>query len=283
MWSFEGRWRPDPAGLAAGTPVAVLAGLGVSAMAALTAVAAGIVPRPALAPAVVGVGLAGLLATALGWAARDAAEVAAENRPASPPHAGPGGPEVIAVILLAGAGVAAVAAGRVLYLASGGWLAWLALRGRLRPLGLCRPSPPAALLLGIALGAVLGGHLLVTAACTVAYVPRAELAPALAAAAYDFGANVPATELFFRGALLVRIGRRRSLGAALALSAAGSVLRYLLDPLLPKTPEVLAGTVFYIGLLGLGNGWLLWWSGSLVPGLAASLLFFAAYRTLGLG
>src|SRR5262249_37035380 len=50
------------------------------------------------------------------------------------------------------------------------------------------------------------------------------------------------------------------------------------DPLLPRAPEVILGTLVYVTLLGVINAWLLWWSGSLLPGLIAALVFFAAYR-----
>jgi len=60
-------------------------------------------------------------------------------------------------------------------------------------------------------------------------------------------------------------------------------VRYLVDPLLPKSIELVVGAVFYLALLGLINCWLLWWSESLVPGLLSALVFFAAYRTLGSG
>jgi hypothetical protein len=35
-------------------------------------------------------------------------------------------------------------------------------------------------------------------------------------------------------------------------------------------------------VLSAANAWLLWWSGSLVPGLLAALVFFAAYRLLAM-
>ena len=60
-------------------------------------------------------------------------------------------------------------------------------------------------------------------------------------------------------------------------------MRYLADPLLPRQVEVMVGALFYLTLLGAVDCWLLWWSGSLVPGLLASLLFFLAYRALTIG
>ena len=109
------------------------------------------------------------------------------------------------------------------------------------------------------------------------------LAALLAGVAYDAGANVLAAECFFRGALFGRAQRRWSFGTAAALSTAASVLRYLVDPLLPKQVELIIGATFYLTLLGLGNCWLLRWSGSLLPGGVAALCFFAAYRLLGSG
>ena len=60
-------------------------------------------------------------------------------------------------------------------------------------------------------------------------------------------------------------------------------MRYLSDPLLPGEIEVMVGAHFYLTILGVINCWLLWWSGSLAPGLLASALFFLAYRALAIG
>ena len=60
-------------------------------------------------------------------------------------------------------------------------------------------------------------------------------------------------------------------------------MRYLTDPLLPGEIEVVIGALFYITILGVINCWLLWWSGSLAPGLLSSALFFLAYRVLAIG
>jgi len=103
------------------------------------------------------------------------------------------------------------------------------------------------------------------------------LAPWLA---YDLGGNVLTTEAFLRGALLDRVQRRWSFGAAAALVTAVCLARYLVDPLLPHSLEVAAGAVFYLTLLSLGNCWLYWRSGSIVPGVVAAVAFFAAYRLL---
>ena len=82
--------------------------------------------------------------------------------------------------------------------------------------------------------------------------------------------------LFFDRAL-----RRWSFATATTVATAAYLARYLVDPLLPKNAELVAGAVFYLALLGVANCWLLTRSQSLVPGLLSSLLFFAAYRTLG--
>jgi hypothetical protein len=92
---------------------------------------------------------------------------------------------------------------------------------------------------------------------------------------------VLAAECFFRGALFNRAARRWSFATAATVATAAYVLRYLVDPLLPKSPELIAGAVFYLALLGAINCWLLAWSQSLVPGLVSATLFFVAYRTLG--
>ncbi|HSE92589.1 MAG TPA: hypothetical protein VLF19_04730, partial [Methylomirabilota bacterium] len=60
-----------------------------------------------------------------------------------------------------------------------------------------------------------------------------------------------------------------------------SVARYLLDPRLPPTAEARVGAVVYLALLGAASAWLVARAGSLVPALAASATFFAAYRLLG--
>jgi hypothetical protein len=59
-----------------------------------------------------------------------------------------------------------------------------------------------------------------------------------------------------------------------------ALVRYLLDPALPQTAELMAGAMFYMLLLGLGCCALRAWSGSLLPGYLATVAFFAAYRIL---
>src|SRR5262249_2790906 len=105
----------------------------------------------------------------------------------------------------------------------------------------------------------------------------------LQALAYDAGANVLVAECFFRGALFDRLQRHWSFWPAAAVATVACVLRYVVDPLLPKSVELVVGAVFYTGLQSLASCWLLWWSGSLVPGYVSGLGFFAAYRLLKAG
>jgi hypothetical protein len=186
-----------------------------------------------------------------------------------------------ALLAVAAGGILVDARGQLLYALPAAWLMWLAARGDLERLAVRWPRPRGALTVGAGVGLLLGGHLLLTATRTLGYGPRRDGALAyLGALAYDAGANVPATELFFRGVVFDRLQRRASLVVAVVVATAATVARYVVDPLLPRVPEVLAGALFYISLLGVAAGWLLWWSGSAVPGILAALVFFAAYRLL---
>jgi hypothetical protein len=157
------------------------------------------------------------------------------------------------------------------------WLAWRH-RGQLGPLA-WRPGP--AVVGGAIFGLLLGAHLLLNTALTFGYRVRTGPLPELADWwAYDLGANVLAAELFFRGALFERAYRRWSFTTAAAVSTAAAVVRYLADPLLPHSLSMAAGATFYMALLGAGNCWLLARTGALGPSLAASALFFGAYRLL---
>ncbi len=135
--------------------------------------------------------------------------------------------------------------------------------------------------LGGAVGSFLGAHLLLSASRTFGYPVRlTPPTPYLTGLAYDVGANVLSAECFFRGTLFNRWQRRWDFWPA-ALGATGlSVLRYLADPALPPTVEMTAGAVFYLAVLSVSGCALVWYSGSLVPSLAASLVFFGAYRML---
>lgn len=150
-----------------------------------------------------------------------------------------------------------------------------------RRMGLAPPADWRALGGGVAVGCFLGGHLLLSASRTFGYPVRLELpASYLTGVLYDLGANVLSAECFFRGTLFNRWHRLRGFWPG-ALAATGlCLLRYLGDPALPPTVEVMASAIFYLALLSLSGCALLWYSGSLLPSLAASLLFFSAYRML---
>jgi hypothetical protein len=178
------------------------------------------------------------------------------------------------LVVRAGAVIALVATAIGWARADDPGLAW-------RWLGLTAPVRPRAVLAGAATGLALGLHLLVTASRTLGYpVALDPSSRVLADVVYDLVVNVPSAELFLRGALFTRVQRHASFGVSLAVSTAASLARYLLDPALPPAAEVVVGAVVYLGLLGAANAWLLWWSGSLVPPLLGSMLFFAAYRVL---
>lgn len=260
----------------AGTPVALALGLvaGLGVCAAMTA--AGWFPPGVLRVAAVTTGHGLLLGTALGWAAAESRQAWKAAAPAL----------LSAVSLLALAATAATLdpCGALAYLAIPAWLALLARRGRLAPLGVVPPRPRAAIALGVALGAVLGSHLVVSAVLTLRDALRGDgVVLYLGAVAYDVGANVPSGEAFFRGALFNRLQHRWSFWAAATLSTAAYLARYLIDPLLPKTVEAVVAAFIYLALLSVGNAGLLWWSGSLLPGVLSALVFFAAYRLLVLG
>ncbi|OGK87600.1 MAG: hypothetical protein A2X52_00270 [Candidatus Rokubacteria bacterium GWC2_70_16] len=151
----------------------------------------------------------------------------------------------------------------------------------LRRIGLLVPENPRSLLLGLASGAFLGGHLLVSTSQTLGYAVRLPGGGAyLGAVAYDVGANALSAEWLFRGALFSHWWHRWGFWGAAVASTSLGLMRYLLDPWLPRTVEVGAGAVFYLAALGLCASALRAWSGSLLPGYLASLAFFAAYRML---
>jgi len=225
------------------------------------------VPHGLLVVATVVAGHGALLATALAWATRAS------------------GPAWVALTLLGGAAAATRLSrlGALAYLAPALWVARLAARGRLAALGLAAPIPYRALAAGIALGAFFGAHFLMSASRTLGYRVRGDPLEVAMWIAYDLGANVLAAECFFRGALFNRTQRRTSFATGVIVSTAACLIRYLVDPLLPRTAAIVIGTVFYLSLVSVANCWLLWWSGSLVPAFATSLSFFAAYRLLESG
>lgn len=171
--------------------------------------------------------------------------------------------------------------GALTFLLVPGWLlleAWRQPRLRAIGLGGARPLHAAA---GVAAGAFLGAHLLVTASRTFGYRLQTGGLPAyLSALAYDVGANALSAEWLFRGAVFSLLWRRWTFWPAALVATALSLVRYLLDPALPHAVEARAGAVFYLGLVGLIACALRAWSGSLLPGYLAALAFFAAYRML---
>lgn len=265
-----GTAAPAWAGLLAATPWPLLGVLGGSVLIATVLDATGVASRAVLRGTAITAGHGAMLATALAWA---------DERGGGP---GPRARLVtVALIALGAAGAALHPLGVLAYLGLPLWLIVLAREGRLTGLGLGPSVPAAGLALGVLLGLGLGAHLLVCAALTLGYSPFAEgLTPVLRELAYDVGAQVPATEAFFRGALFNHAQRRWPFAAACAVATGASVVRYLVDPLLPPGAELVAGAAFYTGLVGIASAWLLWRFGSLVPGLIAASLVFASYRAL---
>jgi hypothetical protein len=274
MWALEHLWIPRRASLFADTPVALVAGLGAGWLAVASLTHAGWLPSSALGVIALTATHGGLLAVALAWGTADA-EVDL-----------PAGSTATMVGVVAAGAIAATFQewGAVAFVAGPVWLAMLARRGRLVGLGLGPVVSVRPMLVGGMIGTLLGTHLLVSASQTLGYPLRIGDGPVfLTRWTYDLGANVISAECFFRGALFNRLQRRWSFGPAAAVATAGSLVRYLTDPLLPGDIEVVVGALFYITILGGINCWLFWWSGSLAPGLLSSALFFLAYRALAIG
>ena len=266
MWALDQPYVSRAERLLDDTPLALLAVLAVGAGAAMLLIEVAVLPPQTLRVIGVTAGHGALLATALAWAR--VSSVAS----------------VIAVALLALGAIASGfgATGALAYLGPALWIFRLAAGGQLKSLGLGTPTSLRGVTAGALVGAGLSSHLLVTASRTLGVHVRVDhVSDVLAAIAYDVGANVVAAECFFRGALFNRAARRWPFAIASTVATAAYVLRYLVDPLLPKSVELVAGAVFYLALLGAINCCLLTWSGSLVPGLVSATLFFAAYRTLG--
>jgi len=265
VYAISDPWIPPTRGLLAGMPMPLLLVLGVLTATAGALAAAELVP---LTPArAVGAGGAqgALLATAVTWAR------SGRRRRTTPLMA--------AILVFVGAvGATLSPFGVIAYLAAPVWLCLQ--RDRLPAFGLTRP-PIGICAAGAALGALLGAHLLLTSSLTLGYGVRVPTTAHLISwLAYDAGANVLTTEAFFRGALLDRAQRRRPFAMSSALVTLLCLARYLVDPLLPHNLEVMAGAVFYLTLLSLANCWMYWRSGSIVPGIAAGVAFFACYRLL---
>jgi hypothetical protein len=256
--------------LLAGTPWALVGALAAGLATCALLRELGVVPSAAAASAAVAAGHAAMLATALCWAEPD-------GRSRGRYRAG----TAVGLIALGAASAGVHPGGVVVYLAIPVWLTRLVATRRLTGLGLATPVAPRVLALGAGLGAFLGAHMLLTASLTYGYQPLERgAAPAIRALAYDAGIQVVATECFFRGALFDRLQRRWSFGTACGLATAGTVARYLVDPLLPPAVEMMIGSVFYTGVLAIGNAWLFWRFGTLIPGLVGGLVFFVAYRML---
>jgi len=274
MWTLEQPWTPRRTRILADTPFALIAALGVGWLMVAGLTAGGWLAAPVLRIVAITAAHGGLLAVALAWGAAD--------------RGAPFPPRILLITVgLVGVGATAAAVdarAAVIALAAPAWLALLASRGRLVGLGVGPGIPLRPVFIGAAIGALLGGHLLLSASQTLGYPVRGWSWKALLALwGYDVAVNVVAAECFFRGALFNRLQRRWSFAAAAALATGASLLRYLADPLVPKSIEAIAGLLFYLTVLGTVNCWLLSWSGSLVPGLIASLLFFIAYRALAFG
>ena len=151
----------------------------------------------------------------------------------------------------------------------------------LRDIGVALRTAPASIVLGVAAGAFLGLHLLISASLTFGYAVRlAGMTPYVLAASHDVGANALTAEWLFRGALFSRYWRRCDFWAAATLSTLFALTRYLLDPSLPSALEVRAGAVFYMSLVGFTACALRAASGSLLPGYLTTVTFFLCYRLL---
>ena len=271
MWALEQPWIPRRDSVLADTPLAVIASLTAGWLVIASLARGGWVPAEGLGVVTLVATHGGLMIAALAWGEGD-----------SGARLPPGAVAITVALIALGAAAAAVHAwGAAAFVATPLWLGVLAYRGRLTGLGLGPSVSLRPLLIGGMIGALLGGHLLFSASQTLGYPLRGGGLPALLTSwAYDLGASVISAECFFRGALFNRLQRRWSFAPAAALSTAFSLVRYLADPLLPGEIEVMVGALFYVTMLGVVNCWLLWWSGSLAPGLLAAALFFLAYRAL---
>jgi hypothetical protein len=265
MYALEQPLVRRQVSLLEGTPWGAIATLALAVAAVIGLSLLGLVPRATVG--VVGTAAAHgtLLGVALAWTSigerRDRHAVL----------------EAAALVALAAGAAATLPGGSIAYLALPVWLAcrrpgWIGAAG----------APGVGAIIGSALfGLGLGVHLLVSAGLTLGhhlrFGPLAELA---AWWAYDLGANALSAEAFFRAALFERAHRRWSFPAAAAVSVVASVVRYLADPLLPHSAEMIAGAAFYLALLAAGNCWLLARTGSLLPPYAAGLTFFVVYRLL---
>lgn len=274
MWTLEQPYSQRRVAVLANTPLTLIAALGVSWLVVARLAHVGWLPASAVWIVGVTATHGGLLAVALAWGAADRGVRL------------PRWSALVTIGLIAAGAAAATLDQRaaIAFVAAPAWLAVLAFRGQLVGLGLGPSVPLRPVVVGGGLGALLGCHLLVSASQMLGYPLRGQEWPPLPVLlAYDVGASIISAECFFRGALFNRLQRRWSFGAAAAAATALSLVRYIVDPLLPGQVEVVVGAIFYMMVLGAVNCWLLWWSGSLVPGLLASALFHLAYRALLIG
>jgi hypothetical protein len=258
MHALTARLQTAPPPLLVGTPLATLAALSAFLIACIALVHAAVAPAWTTAVMAIVAGHGALLVTALAWR---------EDERPRPWWAAP----VVAVALLAAITLATAAhpAGAATAFVIPIWL-W-ARADRVS-------FAPRYVAAGIGVGAALGAHLLLSASLTLGYHAAFDISRVAVWLAYDAGISVPAAECFFRGALFERAQRRWPIPAATTLSVSLGVGRYLVDPLLPLTAEMVAGTIFYTGLLGIANCWLFRRTFSVLPGALAAVVFFAAYR-----
>lgn len=256
--ALAGRFDLVPTPLLAGTPLATLGTLAALLVLAVSLARVDMVPPWTAGVTAMVAGHGALLVAALTW--RDAGR----PRPwwAAPALAIP----LLAAVTLA---MAAHRSGAAMAAAIPLWLWARAAHASVAP---------RYIALGTAIGGALGAHLLLTASLTLGYHAVFDAPRAVAWLAYDAGISVPAAECFFRGALFDRAQRRWPVAAATMVSVSAGVARYLVDPLLPMTAEVVAGTIVYTGLLGVANCWLFRRTASVLPGAVAAVIFFAAYR-----
>jgi len=221
MWVLDQPYIPRADRLSAGTPLMLLTVLAAGAAAAVVAIELGALPPRSLRIVGVTAGHGALLASALAWAGVSAPSQAL----------------TVALLGLASTAAGLAPFGAFAYLLPALCVVRLAARGQLTGLSLGTPVSPRGVIAGILVGAGLSSHLLISASRTLGVQVRVDHVPeVLAAIAYDVGANVLAAECFFRGALFNRAQRRWSFATAATVATAAYVLRYVVDPLLPRAP-----------------------------------------------
>src|SRR5712691_7283018 len=176
MWALDRPWTPPRRRILDGTPLALIVALGAGWLAVAGLAAAGWMNPAAVRIASITVVHGGLIAVALTWAAADTGTSVA-------PHA----PVVMIALIAAGATASELdPRAALIHLAAPAWLAVLAGRRQLIGLGLGPDVPLPPVLIGVAIGGLLGGHLLVSASQTLGHPLRAEgWLPLLGLWAYD--------------------------------------------------------------------------------------------------